>query len=110
MAKNFIQEGEVLTIPAPYALTSGDVVIAGDIIGVALSDAASGASVDVHVDEGVWGIAKVAADAFALGDPVYYDSTAKLGTATATGNTKIGTAIAAAAAGSATVNTRIVCW
>jgi len=110
MAKNFIQEGAVLTVTAPADTTSGEVVIIGNIIGVALSDALSGAAMDVAVDENVWSIAKVGADAFAIGDSVYYDSSAKLTTSTATANTKIGTAVAVAAPSTAVVKVRLVAF
>ena len=45
--KNFVQAGSTLTIPAPHAVASGDVVLAGNIIGIANGAAASGADVDV---------------------------------------------------------------
>lgn len=106
MAKNFIQPGNTLTIPAPAAVASGFPVIAGAIVGIAQGDAASGASVDVTVN-GVWELPKVAANAFALGAAVYWDATAALATSTATGNTKLGVAVAAADASTATVNVRL---
>ncbi|MGN6422619.1 MAG: DUF2190 family protein [Asticcacaulis sp.] len=105
--KNFIQCGENLTIPAPAAVLSGGVVIAGSIIGVANGDAESGADVDVAV-EGVFDLPKVSALAIAVGDLLYWDATAKLVTKTATGNTKIGVATTAAANPSASVNVRLV--
>lgn len=98
--KNYIQRGENLTIPAPAAISSGDVVIVGEIIGVAAAGAAIGESVDV-VTEGVFELSK-AAEAFAVGAAIYWDSASKLATSTATDNTKIGVAIEAAAAGDAT--------
>lgn len=98
--KNYIQAGVNLTIPAPAAVSSGAVVIVGGIIGVAAAGAAAGESVDV-VTEGVFELSK-AAEAFAVGDSVYWDATNKLATSTATGNTKIGVATEVAAAGDAT--------
>ena len=106
MAKNFIQAGDTLTIPAPAAVTSGGVVIAGAIIGVAQGDAASGASVDVKTS-GVWELPKVGADVATLGVAIYWNSTSKLATVTASGNTKIGVAVEAAAASTGTVKVRL---
>ncbi len=106
MAKNFIQPGDTVTIPAPAAVTSGGVVIAGAIIGVAQGDAASGASVDVKTS-GVWGLPKVGADVATLGVAIYWNSTSKLATVTASGNTKIGVAVEAAAASTGTVKVRL---
>lgn len=106
MAKNFIQPGDTVTIPAPAAVTSGGVVIAGAIIGVAQGDAASGASVDVKTS-GVWELPKVGADIATLGVAIYWNSTSKLATVTASGNTKIGVAVEAAAASTGTVKVRL---
>ena len=105
--KNFVQCGETLTIPAPAAVLSGGVVIAGSIIGVANGDAESGADVDVAV-EGVFDLPKVSALAIGVGDTVYWDATNGLVTKTATDNTKIGVATSAAANPSASVNVRLV--
>lgn len=106
MAKNFIQPGDTVTIPAPAAVTSGGVVIAGAIIGVAQGDAASGASVDVKTS-GVWELPKVGADIATLGVAIYWNSTSKLATVTASGNTKIGVAVEAAGAGVASIKVRL---
>ncbi|MDP3961301.1 MAG: DUF2190 family protein [Pseudorhodobacter sp.] len=105
MAKNYVQPGDTLTIPAPATVASGGVVIAGDIKGIAQGDAASGALVDVATS-GVWELPKVAANAFTLGAKVYWDAVAALATTTATGNTLLGVAVAAAGASTATVQVR----
>lgn len=94
--RNFVQPGENLTIPAPADVKSGDVVIAGSIVGVAAGDALTGADVDVCTI-GVYSLAKVSALAIALGDVLYFDAATKLVNKTSSGNTKIGHAVAAAA-------------
>ncbi len=104
--KNFVQPGDTLTITAPADATSGLPVIAGSIIGIAAGDAASGSPVDV-VTTGVFSFDNVAADAFALGDTVYWSATSKLATATTSGNSKLGVAVEAAAASTATDNVRL---
>lgn len=104
--RNYVQPGETLTIPAPAAVLSGEPVIAGNIVGIASGDAASGATVDVAT-VGVFELPKVAANAFTLGAPVYWNADDKLATSTASGNTKLGVAVAAAAASTATVNVRL---
>ena len=106
MANNHVHPGNVLTIPAPAAVASGGVVVAGAIIGIAQGDAAEGEPVDVQVDE-VWDIPKVSALAVLLGDVVYWDATAGLANKTASGNTKLGVAVAAAANSSGTVRVRL---
>lgn len=104
--KNFVQAGSALTIPAPAAVTSGDVVLVGNIIGIANGAAASGADLDVTTT-GVFTLPKVAVDAFAIGATVYFDTATKLATATASGNTAIGTAVAAAGVGAASAKVRL---
>lgn len=106
MAKNFVQPGDTITIPAPAAVLSGFPVIAGDIKGIAQGDAAAGAPVDVATS-GVWELPKVAANAFALGGKVYWNATDGLATSTASGNTLLGVVVEAAAAGTATVKLRL---
>lgn len=108
MATNFIQRGDNLTIPAPATVTSGAPVIAGEIVGIALGDAASGASVDVATS-GVFEIAKVAADDMALGDVIYWDASAELATIDddSGANARLGVAVAAAGTGTGAVNVRL---
>ncbi len=104
--KNYIKKGENLTLAAPYAVTSGGGVKAGLIFGVAAGTAESGADVDL-VTRGVFDLAKVSTDVFAVGAAVYWDDTAKLMTSTTSGNTKIGVAVVAAANPSGTVAVRL---
>ncbi|WP_145104527.1 DUF2190 family protein [Cereibacter sediminicola] len=104
--KNFVQPGNTVTIPAPYAVLSGQGVKSGLIFGVACGDAAEAADVDVQT-VGVFDLAKVGTDTFALGAAVYWDATAQLATATATGNSKIGAALEAASNTAATVRVRL---
>jgi len=104
--RNFVQSGDCLTIPAPVDVLSGAVVISGAIIGIAAGDALSGADVDVET-RGVFTLPKVSALAISVGDTLYYDSATKLVNKTASGNTKIGTAVTAAANPSDSVNVRL---
>lgn len=104
--KNYIQPGTNLTFPAPAAVASGGVVIAGDLKGIAAGDAAIGEDVDV-VTAGVFELPKVAANAFTLGAVVYWDAVAELATSTSTANTKLGAATEAAPADTASVRVRL---
>lgn len=95
--KNYIQPGNVLTIPAPTGgVVSGAPVISGSLIGIADATAAEGEEVAVST-EGVFELAKTSAQAWTLGAKVYWDGTNSVATTTATGNTLIGIAAAAAA-------------
>lgn len=106
MAINFVQNGETLSIPAPATVAAGFPVIAGALVGIAVGDAAAGATVDVATG-GVFELPKVAIDDMALGDIIYWDDVAKLVTLTSTDNTKLGIAVAAAGASTGTVKVRL---
>jgi predicted RecA/RadA family phage recombinase len=89
--KNFIQEGDTLTVPAPSGgVLSGAPVIIGSLIGIAVATAALGVAVAVKT-KGVFELPKVSAQAWAtLGLPIYWDATAGNATTTSSGNTLIG--------------------
>ncbi len=94
--KNYIQCGERLSLAAPYDVASGAGFLVGSIFAVASTDAVSGDNVE-GVVEGVFSLAKVSAQAWTAGAPIYWDNTAKNCTTTATSNKLIGVAVAAAA-------------
>jgi predicted RecA/RadA family phage recombinase len=99
--KNYVQEGNTITLAAPYNVVSGAGFKVGSIFAVANYDALSG--VDVEGDtEGVFDLAKVSAQAWSQGDAIYWDDSAKLATTVATGNLPIGRATLAAANPSST--------
>lgn len=77
--KNFVQPGQNLTMLAPAAVSSGDVVVVGSIVGVALTDAASGAAVEVACD-GVFKLAKASAATLAVGDIARFSASKEVGT------------------------------
>lgn len=99
---NFVQDGDILTLVAPYAVASGAGAKIGFIFGVATAAIANGASGEFAVC-GVFDLAKDSST-FAAGDKVFWDDTNKCVTSTAAGNMRIGRATAAAATGKATVN------
>ena len=94
--KNFIQNGETLTLPAPYNLVGGQGALIGAIFGVSASDAAIGNNADLAT-EGVFSLPKVSAQAQALGVKLYWDDATKLVTTVSSGNTLIGVAVEVAA-------------
>ena len=96
--KNYVQPGNTITLTAPYAVTSGDGLLVGSIFGVAASTAASGDPVETAL-EGVYDLKKVASQAWAVGDKIYWDNTAKNTTKTLTSNTLIGVATDVVAGG-----------
>ncbi len=97
MAANFIQEGRVLTVAAPYDVTSGVGVRVGKLFGIAQYDALSTVSVTIDT-QGVYNVAKVSAQAWAVGEEIYWDDSAKLFTSVTTSpNIWVGVATAVAA-------------
>ncbi|ABE64068.1 conserved hypothetical protein [Nitrobacter hamburgensis X14] len=106
MAKNFIQPGDTITVPAPADVVSGAVVLVGKLFGVANFDAKSGEDVEIST-KGVFTLPKTSAQAWTVGAAVYWDATNSEVTTTSTSNTLIGHAVAAAANPSATGTVRL---
>lgn len=69
--KNYIQDGDTITVTAPATVASGDFVQVGRIRGIAVTAAASGAQVELKTT-GVFSIPKSGTEEFAsVGLPVY---------------------------------------
>ena len=96
--KNYVQPGNTITLTAPYAVSSGDGLLVGAIFGVAAGTAIVGDPVETAL-EGVYDLKKVASQAWAAGDRIYWDNTARQTTKTLTSNTLIGVATEAVAGG-----------
>lgn len=103
--QNYVAPGSAVTLPAPALVTSGAGVLVGAIFGVANNAAAAGADLVLSV-VGIFDLPKVAG-AITLGAPLYWDNTAKAVTVTASGNTRIGAAVAAAQPGASTARVRL---
>lgn len=99
--KNFVQPGDVIDHLATAALSSGQVVVIGQRLGVAVTNARVGERVPLRV-RGVVELAKKAADAVAQGDLLYWAAADGHLTTTKGNNTLAGYATAAAGAGSTT--------
>ena len=76
MATNYVQLGKVLSLTAPYDRTTGQGMQVGNLFAVALGTALSGAAIQGQVD-GVWTLAKTSAQAWTIGQPIYWDNTNK---------------------------------
>lgn len=94
--KNKVQEGNVLTVTAPYAVASGAGCLVAGIFGVATMDIANAAQGEIQ-RSGVFDLAKTSAQAWTAGARIYWDNTNKECTTTAADNTFIGVATEAAA-------------
>jgi predicted RecA/RadA family phage recombinase len=93
--KNAIGDGAAVDLAAPYDVASGDGVLSESLFGVAFADALTGEPLEI-APVGIFSLAKVSAQAWAFGAVIYWDNAARLATTTATANTRIGYAAAAA--------------
>jgi predicted RecA/RadA family phage recombinase len=98
--------GDVIDYVAGSAITSGQVVLIGVRVGVALAAIASGATGAVRV-LGIFTIAKLSTDVVTVGAALYWDNTNFRMTLTSAGNTLAGYATAAAGNGVTTVEVSI---
>lgn len=98
--KNFVKPGDVLTLVAPYNVTSGGGMLVGSIFGVATETALSSASVETAL-RGVFDLAKTTGEAWTQGAVLYWNDTTKAVTTTVSTNKRIGYAAQAQASGDA---------
>lgn len=75
MATNYEQPGKVIRYTAGADVVSGQVVVVGKILGVALEDIANGATGNVAID-GVFRVPKVSAAVIAAGENLTWDASA----------------------------------
>lgn len=103
MASNYVQCGDVINwTNGGSAVSSGDVVVIGQILGVALVDIANGATGAVAI-EGVYTVPKVSGAVIAQGESLSWDVSAvgfdDNAASPATGDVTGAPAVAAEAAG-----------
>lgn len=104
----YVQKGDVLTLTAPADVLVGKgALIGGTIFGIARNDYLSGDVNGEFALTGVWDLEKVSAQAWSVGNIIFWDNSAKLATTVAGSNVKIGVAVAAAANPSSTGRVRL---
>src|SRR5687768_69383 len=106
MATNFVQNGEVITLVAPYQRNSGEGALVGSIFGVATTTVANAVAAEFAI-VGVWDLAKTSAQAWTQGQKIYWDNANKRCDSDSTVGTLIGMATEAAANPSATGKVRL---
>lgn len=104
--KNRMQDGTTISFTPAAAVASGEAVLLGTLLVVALVAIAANTS-GTGLTEGVFELPKKSTDVVALGVDLYWDDTEKELTTTATDNTKVGKAWAAAASNTETVWVKI---
>jgi predicted RecA/RadA family phage recombinase len=94
--QNYVQESEVVDLPAPYDRLSGQGALIGSKFGVAKVDVLSGVTA-AFLLEGVVDLAATSAQVWAVGDKIYWDDTNKRADNVATVGLLIGVATLAKA-------------
>lgn len=104
----FVQDGASVDYTPGSAVAAGDVIVQGELIGVARTPIAAGVLGSLAVD-GVFDFAKATGGGTAIsaGANVYWDDTNNVATTTATGNKLIGKCVKAAADGDNKVRVRM---
>lgn len=104
--KNAVQEGHVLTLVAPYAVSSGAGALVGSIFAVATADVANGEEGE-FCTHGVHTLTKTSAQAWTQGQKIYWDNSNKRCDNDSTVGMLIGAATVAAANPSSTGAVRL---
>ena len=107
--KNYVQNGDYITITAGADIASGQLVQFGDLHGVAVAAIANGAQGEIAL-KGVYTFPKLtgaAGDATTAGGPVYFSSGSVSGTDSSGSRKKVGYAMAVAAQAATTVQVRL---
>lgn len=104
----FVQEGDQIDYTPASAVAVGDVVVQGDLIGIAKQPIAANAPGSLAIG-GVFDFPKAQDTAFAAGDKAYWDATNKLAVPSDGGgaNKFLGKTIVAAGSGPTTVRIRL---
>ena len=105
----FVHDGSAVDYTPGSAVAAGDVIVQGELVGVARTPIAANALGSLAVD-GVFDFAKATGGGTAItaGANVYWDDTNNVATTTAAGNKLIGKVVKAAADGDATVRVRLM--
>ena len=104
----FVQDGSSIDYTPSADVAAGDVVVQNDLVGIAKQPIAAGALGALAV-VGVFEVPKAtgAGTAIGAGAKVYWDAANSQATASATGNTYMGKAVAAAGDDDTTVRVRL---
>lgn len=105
--KNFIHEGDVLTLTPAAAVASGVGYLFGaGLFGIATNDVASGVPGE-FITTGLVTIGKTSALAISVGDRLFWDATNKVVNKTTTSQQCVGVAVEAAVNPSSTVTMKL---
>lgn len=102
----FVHEGAAIDYTPTADVSAGDVIVQGDLIGVARLDIKANVLGALAVI-GVFDFAKATNVAYTVGQILYWDDTNDIVSTTATGNKQIGKVVRAAATTDPTVRARL---
>jgi predicted RecA/RadA family phage recombinase len=102
----FVQDGECIDYAPVADVAAGDVVVQGDLVGVAKRDIPANTPGSLAVG-GVFDFAKLAGLVLAVGTLIYWDDAANVATNVSAGNKLLGKAVRASAAADTTVRVRM---
>jgi predicted RecA/RadA family phage recombinase len=103
---NYVQDGDTITLVAPYAVASGAGALVGTIFGVAMNAVANAVEGEFRI-KGVFDLAKSTGVNWVQGAKLYWDNAAKSVTNVASSNTFIGCAMQAQINGDTTCRIRL---
>lgn len=96
--KNYVAAGDTVPFVASGAVSSGDVVVSGQLVGIATTDVADTETGNMKLS-GVFEVPKTASQAWSLHAAVYWDSSEGEATTVASGNEFMGVAYEAVGSG-----------
>jgi len=102
----FAHEGGCIDHTPAGDLAAGEVVVQGDLVGVARTAIAAGTPGSLAV-AGVFDFAKAGGVAYTVGQILYWDDAANVVTTTSAGNKQLGKVVRAAATTDTTVRLRL---
>ncbi len=102
----FAHEGAAIDYTPGADVAAGDVIVQGDLVGVARLSIKANVLGALAVT-GVFDFAKATDVPYTIGTVLYWDDTANIATTTATGNKSIGKVVRAAATTDPTVRVRL---
>jgi len=90
---NFVHDGHILELIAPYEIMSGDGLMQGHLFGIARSWSRKGDPVSVST-AGVFDLRRQAEDHWDVGEAIYWNDAARIFTRHEEGAVRIGVAVA----------------
>ena len=110
MAKNAVQEGDILSLDPGATVASGTVAELGSPVGPFLGvslDAGVSGTVSAFGAYGVYDIAKTTGTAWTVGQAIFFKSSTAKGITLASGNMRLGICVEAAASGATSGKVRL---